>query len=68
MIAYTFDGLRLGAVRDFVTTPWAIINLADVADVAVGVAGNALALAARIPRLRVELARDWSSSRLMCEA
>ena len=49
----TLDRLRLGSVRDFVVTPWAIINVADLA-VAVGVIGVALALAVRVPRLRLQ--------------
>lgn len=52
-VGNTLDRIRLGGVRDFVATPWAIINFADVA-VAIGVLGIALALAVRIPRLRVE--------------
>ena len=43
--------MQLGAVRDFVYTPWAIINVADVA-VAVGVLGLAFTFTARLPRLR----------------
>jgi len=46
-----FDRMQLGAVRDFVYTPWAIINVADIA-VAVGVLGLALTFTARLPRLR----------------
>ena len=53
-IGNTLDRIRLGSVRDFLVTPWAIINLADVA-VAVGVVGLAIALASRVPRLRTEL-------------
>lgn len=54
-VGNTLDRMRLGSVRDFVVTPWAIVNLADVA-VAIGVVGIALALAARVPRLRAEFA------------
>src|SRR4051812_40121304 len=54
-IGNTLDRMRLGSVRDFVHTPWAIINLADIA-VAIGVLGIALALAVRVPRLRADLA------------
>ena len=45
------DRIRLGAVTDFVATPWAIINVADVA-VAIGVLGLAFTFTARLPRLR----------------
>src|SRR5205823_11432088 len=45
----TLDRLRLGAVRDFMVTPLAIINVADLA-VAAGVIGLAIALAMRVPR------------------
>ena len=51
----TLDRLRLGAVRDFMATPWAIINVADLA-VAAGVVGLAIALAVRVRRLRMQLA------------
>jgi lipoprotein signal peptidase len=36
LLSNTFDRVRFGAARDFVTTPWAIVNLADIA-VAVGI-------------------------------
>jgi lipoprotein signal peptidase len=36
LLSNTFDRVRLGAARDFLTTPWAIVNLADIA-VAVGI-------------------------------
>ena len=49
----TLDRLRLGSVRDFMVTPWAIINVADLA-VAAGVIGLAIALAVRVPRLRMQ--------------
>ena len=52
----TLDRLRLGSVRDFMVTPWAIINVADLA-VAVGVVGLAIALAVRVPRLAPVAAR-----------
>jgi lipoprotein signal peptidase len=45
------DRIRLGSVVDFVATPWAIINLADVA-VAIGVLGLTFTFTARLPRLR----------------
>ena len=43
-IGNTLDRIRLGSVRDFVVTPWAIVNLADFA-VAVGLVGLVIALA-----------------------
>jgi signal peptidase II len=52
----TLDRLRLGSVRDFLVTPWAIINVADLA-VAVGVLGLAISLAVRATRLQVEPVR-----------
>lgn len=52
-VGNTLDRIRLGSVRDFLVTPWAIVNLADVA-VAVGVVGIALALATRVPQLRTQ--------------
>ena len=54
MIGNTLDRIRFGAARDFLVTPWAIVNLADFA-VAIGILGIAFTLAARVPRLRVEL-------------
>ena len=54
-VGNTLDRLRLGSVRDFMVTPWAIINVADLA-VAAGVIGLAIALALRVPRLRMQLA------------
>ena len=45
------DRMRLGAVRDFVATPWAIINIADVA-VVIGVLGLTFTVMSRLPRLR----------------
>ena len=52
-IGNTLDRIRLGSVRDFLVTPWAIVNLADFA-VAVGVIGLAIALATRMPKLRAQ--------------
>jgi lipoprotein signal peptidase len=49
----TLDRLRLGSVRDFMVTPWAIINVADLAVVA-GVIGITIALAVQVPRLRMQ--------------
>ncbi|MGO9873977.1 MAG: signal peptidase II [Acidimicrobiia bacterium] len=55
MVGNTIDRIRLGSVRDFLVTPWAIINLADIA-VAAGIVGVIFTLAARVPRRRVQLA------------
>jgi lipoprotein signal peptidase len=55
MIGNTLDRIRFGSVRDFLVTPWAIVNLADVA-VAAGIIGVVLTLAGRAPRLRAEVA------------
>ena len=52
-IGNTLDRLRLGAVRDFLVLPWAIINVADIA-VAAGVIGLAITLATRAPKLRAQ--------------
>jgi len=54
-VGNTLDRIRFGSVRDFLVTPWAIINVADIA-VAAGIIGVVVTLAARLPRLRVELA------------
>jgi lipoprotein signal peptidase len=54
MIGNMLDRVRFGAARDFLVTPWAIVNLADFA-VAIGILGVAFTLASRVPRLRVEL-------------
>jgi len=51
----TLDRLRLGSVRDFLVTPWAIVNVADFA-VAIGIVGLAIAVAVRVPRLRAQYA------------
>ena len=50
-IGNTLDRIRLGSVRDFVSVPGALVNLADFA-VAAGVIGIVIALAMRVPRLR----------------
>lgn len=51
MIGNALDRVRLGGARDFVTTPWAIINLADMA-VAAGIVTFVVAVAWRTYRLR----------------
>lgn len=60
-IGNTLDRMRLGSVRDFLVTPWAIINLADVA-VAIGTLGIAIAIATRVPRMRAELTSGYATS------
>ena len=53
MIGNMLDRIRFGAARDFLVTPWAIVNLADFA-VAIGVIGLVIAIASRAPRLRTQ--------------
>jgi signal peptidase II len=59
------DRIRLGSVTDFVYTPWAIINVADVA-VAIGVLGLTFMFTSRLPRRRRRYAtvRSAASSAL----
>jgi lipoprotein signal peptidase len=52
MLGNALDRIRLGAARDFVVTPWAIVNLADVA-VAAGIVTFVLAVAWRMYRVRL---------------
>jgi lipoprotein signal peptidase len=51
MLGNAVDRVRLGAARDFLTTPWAIINLADIA-VAAGLVAFVLALGWRAYQMR----------------
>lgn len=44
VLSNTIDRIRLGAVRDFIVTPWAIINVADVCVMA-GIVGLVFTLA-----------------------
>jgi lipoprotein signal peptidase len=55
MLGNLVDRVRLGAVRDFIATPWAIINVADIAVIA-GIAAFATALLWRLisPRPALE--------------
>jgi signal peptidase II len=55
VIGNTLDRIRFGSVRDFLVIPGAIINVADIA-VAAGIVGVVVTLAARVPRMRVDLA------------
>lgn len=54
VVSNLLDRVRFGAARDFLVTPWAIINLADVA-VVVGIIGILVALAANAPRYHARL-------------
>jgi len=47
MLGNALDRIRYGAARDFLVTPWAVINLADVA-VAAGIVALVVALAWRV--------------------
>jgi lipoprotein signal peptidase len=51
LVSNTFDRLRFGAARDFLMTPWAIVNLADVA-VAVGLVAFVITATWRMYSLR----------------
>ncbi len=53
MLGNVLDRARFGAVRDFIPTPFAIINLADIA-VMLGVVALGLGLALRMRHLPVE--------------
>ncbi|MDQ1449845.1 MAG: hypothetical protein QOC79_2816 [Actinomycetota bacterium] len=53
MFGNALDRIRFGAARDFLVTPWAIVNVADLA-VAAGIVGFAVAVAWRLYRLRIE--------------
>ncbi len=50
LVANALDRARFGAVRDFLATPWAIVNLADIAVLA-GMVGLGVALAFRLHHL-----------------
>jgi signal peptidase II len=51
IVGNLIDRIRFGSVRDFLVTPWAIINFADIA-IAVGVVGILIALVVHAPRPR----------------
>jgi signal peptidase II len=53
MLGNAVDRIRFGAARDFLVTPWAIVNVADLA-VATGIAAFVLTVAWRLSRLRLE--------------
>jgi len=53
MLGNAVDRVRFGAARDFLVTPWAIVNVADLA-VATGIVAFVLAAAWRLSRMRLE--------------
>jgi lipoprotein signal peptidase len=59
LLSNTLDRVRFGAARDFLTTPWAIVNLADIA-VATGIIAFVVAATWRIHRLRSTSTADAS--------
>jgi lipoprotein signal peptidase len=52
MLGNVFDRVLLGGVRDFLVTPWAICNLADIA-IASGILALGLSVALRMIQLRL---------------
>jgi hypothetical protein len=56
MLGNALDRIRFGAVRDFIVTPWAIVNVADLA-VAAGMVAFVVTVAWRLYRLRFGPAR-----------
>ena len=52
MFGNALDRIRFGAARDFIVTPWAIVNVADLA-VAAGMVAFVVTVAWRMYRLRV---------------
>jgi lipoprotein signal peptidase len=59
LVSNTLDRLRFGAARDYLTTPWAIVNLADIA-VAVGIVAFVAAAAWRMYSLRARAVAEVS--------
>ena len=55
MLGNAADRMRLGAARDFLVTPWAIVNIADLA-IAVGLVAFVATVIWRLYRLRLESA------------
>ena len=53
MFGNALDRIRFGAARDFIVTPWAIVNVADLA-VAAGIVAFVVTVAWRLYRLRLE--------------
>lgn len=56
MLGNALDRIRFGAARDFIVTPWAIVNVADLA-VAAGILAFVATVAWRLYRLRLGPAR-----------
>ncbi|HEY5171609.1 MAG TPA: signal peptidase II [Acidimicrobiia bacterium] len=55
MLGNALDRIRFGAARDFIVTPWAIVNVADLA-VAAGMVAFVGTVAWRLYRLRLAAA------------
>jgi hypothetical protein len=53
MLGNAMDRIRLGAARDFLVTPWAIVNIADLA-VAAGLMAFVVAVTWRLYRVRLQ--------------
>ena len=53
MLGNALDRIRFGAARDFIVTPWAIVNVADLA-VAAGMVAFVVTVAWRLYRLHTE--------------
>jgi signal peptidase II len=53
MVGNALDRIRFGAARDFIVTPWAIVNVADLA-VAAGMVAFVVTVAWRLYRLHTE--------------
>ena len=53
MVAHSLDRVLYGGVRDFIHTPWLIIDIADLA-IVTGVVALAIAFAVRALQLRAE--------------
>jgi lipoprotein signal peptidase len=51
-ISNTFDRVHVGAVRDFIATPWAVVNVADLA-VLGGIVALGVAVLLRVRSLRI---------------
>jgi lipoprotein signal peptidase len=62
MLGNVYDRIVLASVRDFIVTPWAICNIADVAIVA-GILASLFAFAWRAVQLRGEFATVLISDR-----
>jgi lipoprotein signal peptidase len=52
LMSNTLDRIRFGAARDFLMTPWAIVNLADIA-VAVGLVAFVITATRRLYVVRI---------------